>query len=82
MSMGKSSIFWGRGVFIMDFVIRTDFPILVVFLTMFRPSDPPAFFRCISNSGTVGLEFRTQPFIATGVPCSHSIKAIAAAATA
>ena len=58
----------------MDFVIRNDFLILVVFITTFRPSDPPAFFRCISNSGIIVLEFRTQPFIATEVPCSHSSK--------
>ena len=46
---------------IMDFVCRTDFLILVVFFTTFWPSHPPAFFRCISNSGTVGLELRRRP---------------------
>ena len=39
---------------------------------MFRPICPPAFFRCLSNSGSFS-ELRTTSFIeTTGVACSDS----------
>ena len=40
---------------------------------MFRPICPPAFFRCLLNSGTF-TELRTTSFIeSTGVACSDSV---------
>ena len=40
---------------------------------MFRPICPPAFFRCLSNTGTF-TELRTTSFIeSTGVACSDSV---------
>ena len=41
--------------------------------TTFRPKCPPAFFRCLSKSGTF-TELRTTSFIeSTGVACSDSV---------
>ena len=63
---------------ISDFFIikgfRTIFFIFIVIFTMFRPICPPAFFRCLSNSGTF-TKLQTTAFIeSTGVACSDSIK--------
>ena len=47
--------------------------IFIVISTKFRPISPPAFFRCLSNSGTF-TELWTTSFIeSTGAPCSDSI---------
>ena len=52
---------------------RTIVFILIVISTTFRPICPPAFFRCLSNSGTL-MELRTTSFIeTTGVACSDSV---------
>ena len=54
-------------------VFRTIVFIFIVISTMFRPICPPAFFRCLSNSGTF-TELRTMSFIeTTGVACSYSV---------
>ena len=47
--------------------------IFIVISTTFRPICPPAFFRCLSNSGTF-TELRTTSFIeSTWVACSVSV---------
>ena len=47
--------------------------IFIVISTMFRPIRPPAFFRCLSNSGTF-MELWTTSFIeSSGVACSDSV---------
>ena len=47
--------------------------IFIVISTTFRPICPPAFFRCLSNSGTF-TELRTTSFIeSNGVTCSDSV---------
>ena len=52
---------------------RTIVFIFIVISTTFRPICPPAFFRCLSNSGTY-TELRTTSVIAsTGVTCSGSV---------
>ena len=52
---------------------RTIVFIFIVISTMFRPICPPAFFRCLSNSGTF-TELRTTSFIESmGVVCSVSV---------
>ena len=52
---------------------RTIAFILIVISTRFRPICPPAFFRCLSNSGTF-TELRTTSFIeTTRVACSDSV---------
>ena len=52
---------------------RTIVFIFIVISTTFRPLCPPAFFRCLSNSGTF-TELRTTSFIeSTGVACSDSV---------
>ena len=52
---------------------RTIVFIFIVISTTFRPICPPAFFRCLSNSGTY-TELRTTSFIeSTGVVCSDSV---------
>ena len=54
-------------------VFRTIVFILIVISTKFRLICPPAFFRCLSNSGTFTV-LRTTSFIeTTGVACSDSI---------
>ena len=54
-------------------VFRTIVFIFIVISTTFRPICPPAFFRCLSNSGTF-TELRTTSFIeTTGVACSNSV---------
>ena len=54
-------------------VFRTIVFIFIVISTMFQPICPPAFFRCLSNSGTF-TELRTTSFIeTTGVTCSDSV---------
>ena len=51
---------------------RTIVFIFIVISTTFRPICPPAFFRCLSNSGTF-TERRTTSFIeSTRVACSDS----------
>ena len=60
----------------MIFIIKSFRTIVFIFIvisTLFRSICPPAFFRCLSNSGTF-MEFRTTSFIeSTGVACSNSI---------
>ena len=52
---------------------RTIVFIFIVISTMFRSIYPPAFFRCLSNSGTF-TELRATSFIeSTGVVCSDSV---------
>ena len=52
---------------------RTIVFIFIVISTMFWPMCPPAFFRCLSNSGTF-TELRTTSFIESiGVSCSDSV---------
>ena len=52
---------------------RTIVFIIFVISTTFQPICPPAFFRCLSSSGTY-TELRTTSFIeSTGVACSDSI---------
>ena len=52
---------------------RTSVFIFIVISRKFRPLCPPAFFRCLSNSGTF-TELRTTSFIeSTGVAYSDSI---------
>ena len=47
--------------------------IFIVIFTMSQPICPPAFFRCLSNSGTY-TELRTTSFIeSTRVPCPDSV---------
>ena len=47
--------------------------IFIVIYTMFQLICPPAFFRCLSNSGTF-IELQTTSFIeSTGVACSDSV---------
>ena len=59
-----------------NFIIKGFRTILLIFIvnsTTFRPICPPAFFRCLSNSGTY-TELRTASFIEfTGVVCSDSV---------
>ena len=52
---------------------RTIVFIFIVICTTFRPICPPAFFRCLSNSGTF-KELRTTSFTeSTGVTSSDSV---------
>ena len=52
---------------------RTIVFIFIVISTTFRPICPPAFFRCLSNSGTF-TELRTTSFIeSTGFTCFDSV---------
>ena len=52
---------------------RTIVFIFIVISTTFRPICPPAFFRCLSHSGTF-TELRTTSFIeSTGVACCDSV---------
>ena len=52
---------------------RTIVFIFIVISTTFRSICPPAFFRCLSNSGTY-TELRTTSFIeSTVVACSDSV---------
>ena len=54
-------------------VFQTIVFIFIVISTTFRLICPPAFFRCLSNSGTF-TELRTTSFIETmGVTCSDSV---------
>ena len=57
------------------FIIKVFRTIVFIFIisTTFRPICPPAFFRCLSNSGTF-TELRTTSFIeTTGVACSDFV---------
>ena len=60
----------------MVFIIKSFQTIVFIFnviFTQFRPICPPAFFRCLSNSGTY-TELRTTSFIeSTGVSCCDSV---------
>ena len=69
---------------LMIFIIKSFQTIVFIFIvisTMFWPICPPAFFRCLLNSGTY-MELRTTSFIESmGVACSdfsrtHSIMVI------
>ena len=54
-------------------IFRTIVFIFIVISTTFRLICPPAFFRCLSNSG-IFSELRTTSFIeTTGVACSNSV---------
>ena len=54
-------------------VFRTIVFIFIVISTTLRPICPPAFFWCLSNSGTF-TELRTTSFVeTTGVACSDSV---------
>ena len=72
-SFTKLSKFLRRSLLI--FIIK-DFQtivFIVIISTTFRPIRPPAFFRCLSNSGTF-TELWTTTFIeTTGVTCSDSV---------
>ena len=61
---------------LMIFIIKDFLTIVFIFIvisTTFRPICPPAFFRCLLNSGTY-TELRTTSFIeSTGVACSDSV---------
>ena len=62
-------IFIIKGIWTIVFM----FIIIATFLT-FQSICPPAFFRCLSNSGTY-MELRTTSFIeSTGVACSDSVR--------
>ena len=58
------------------FIIKVFGTIVFIFIvisTTFQPICPPAFFRCLSNSGTF-MELQTTSFIeTTGVACSDSV---------
>ena len=59
----------------MIFIIEGFKTIVFIFIVIstFRPIYPPAFFRCLSNSGTY-TELLTTSFIeSTGVTCSDSV---------
>ena len=60
----------------MIFIIKGFQTIVFIFIvisTKFRPTCPPAFFRCLSNSGTF-MKLRTKSFIeSTGVAFSDSV---------
>ena len=52
---------------------RTIVFIFIIISTTFQPICPPAFFRCLLNSGTF-TELQTTFFIeSTGVTCSDSV---------
>ena len=57
-------IFAYKHIFLQLRVFRTIVFIFIVISTTFRPICPPAFFRCLSNSGTF-TELRTASFIET-----------------
>ena len=59
-------------IFIINGFWTIAFIFIIISLT-FRPIYPPAFFRCLSNSGTF-TEFRITPFIEfTKVACSDCV---------
>ena len=63
---------WSLRIFIIK-GFRTIVFIFVVTSTTFPPICPPAFFRCLSNTGTY-TELQTTSFIeSTGVACFDSI---------
>ena len=63
----------GGGVIFIIKVFRIVVFIFIVVSTMFQPICSPAFFRCLSNSGTF-TELQTTSFIETmGVACSDSV---------
>ena len=72
----NSSIrYWTLSKLFCIFIIKGFRTIVFIFIisTMFRPICPPAFFRCLLNSGTF-TELRTMSFIeTTGVACSGSV---------
>ena len=52
---------------------RTIVFIFIVISSTFRPICSPAYFRCLTNSGTF-TELRTSSFIeSTGIACSDSV---------
>ena len=64
--------FWTLIIFIIK-GFRTIVFIFIVISITFRPICPPAFFRCLSNSGNY-TELRTTSFIEfMGVACSDSV---------
>ena len=63
---------WSLTIFIIK-GFQTIVFIFIVISTTFQPVCPPAFFRCLSNSGTY-MELGTTSFIeSTGVACSDSV---------
>ena len=54
-------------------VFRTIVFIFIVIFTTFWPICPPAFFRCLSNSGTFKVLQTTSFIETTGVACTDSI---------
>ena len=63
---------WNLMIFIIK-GFRTIVSIFIAISTTFRPICPPAFFRCLSNSGTY-MELQTTSFIKyKGVACSDSV---------
>ena len=63
---------WSLMIFIIK-GFRTAVFIFIVISITFRPICPPAFFRCLSNSGSF-IELRTTSFIeSTGIACSDSV---------
>ena len=59
-----------------DFIIKGSRTIIFIFIVIsatFRPICPPAFVRCLSNTGTYS-ELRTTSFVeSTRVACSNSV---------
>ena len=64
------SMFFSLFLFIINKGFQTIVFICIVISTTFRPICPPAFFRCLSNSGTF-TELRTTSFIES--TCSDSV---------
>ena len=59
----------------MVFIIKSFWTIVFIFIVIsitFRPICPPAFFRCLSNSGTF-MELRTTSFIESSDPREFNI---------
>ena len=62
-----------KGILFIIKVFRTIVFILIVISTTFRPICPPAFFRSLSNSGTITKLWTTSFIESTGVACSDSV---------
>ena len=59
-------------IFIIKDFRTIDFTFIVI-STMFRPICPPAFFRCLSNSGTFTELRTTSPIESTDIACTDSV---------
>ena len=60
----------------MIFIIKSFQSVVFIFIvifTTFRPIRPPAFFMCLSNSGTYKELWTTSLIESTGVTCSDSV---------